>query len=294
MGRVLLFPVITAFLLWAAEAVPAGPALRLESLPAATKQGEACLIRALGPATMKSVEGTFRGERLPMAFVSSRGAYEGLLGIDMNMSPGRYEMNVVATGGDNKVLSALLPLKVGKADFGIQVLSLPPSMVDLDARTLERVNREAKRLEALFRGVRGERLWGGPFLRPVQGELSSTFGLRRIINGQPRSSHTGVDVQAREGTPVLACSHGVVVLVDELFFSGKSVILDHGWALYSMYFHLSEALVKEGDRIERGAILGRVGSTGRSTRPHLHWGVKLNGARVDPLSLLPLSEHLKE
>jgi murein DD-endopeptidase MepM/ murein hydrolase activator NlpD len=86
----------------------------------------------------------------------------------------------------------------------------------------------------------------------------------------------------------------MVALVDELFFSGKSVILDHGWGIYSMYFHLSEALVGEGDRVRTGAMLGRVGSTGRSTRPHLHWAIRINGARVDPLSLVKLTEHLRE
>jgi len=156
----------------------------------------------------------------------------------------------------------------------------------LDAKTLKRVNRETRKLEALFQTSRNERLWKSVFIRPVEGEISTGFGLNRIINGQQRSQHTGVDLRAEAGTSVLASNDGVVVLVDELFFSGKSVILDHGWGLYSMYFHLSETLVKEGDLVRTGAMLGRVGSTGRSTGPHLHWGVIINGARVDPFSLL--------
>jgi murein DD-endopeptidase MepM/ murein hydrolase activator NlpD len=159
-------------------------------------------------------------------------------------------------------------------------------MVDLDAKTLARVDRDAKKLEALFQTSRNEKLWERVFIRPVEGEISTGFGLTRIINGRRRSQHTGVDLRAEEGTSVLASNHGAVVLVDELFFSGKSVILDHGWGLYSMYFHLSEAFVKEGSLVRAGAILGRVGSTGRSTGPHLHWGIRINGARVDPLSLL--------
>jgi murein DD-endopeptidase MepM/ murein hydrolase activator NlpD len=122
----------------------------------------------------------------------------------------------------------------------------------------------------------------------VEAELSGAFGLNRIINGKQRSPHTGVDLKAEEGTPVLATNSGIVVLVDELFFTGKSVILDHGWGLYSMYFHLSEVSVKNGDRVDTGTMLGRVGSTGRSTGAHLHWGIKMNGARVDPFSLLRL------
>ena len=167
-------------------------------------------------------------------------------------------------------------------------------MVDLDAKTLERVNQEAKRLQALFQTFRNERLWRGAFICPVEGGLSSAFGLSRMMNGQRRSPHTGVDFETEEGTPVWACNRGVVVLSDQLFFSGKSVILDHGWGFYSMYFHLSEARVGEGDRVSRGAMVGRVGSTGRSTEPHLHWAIRIRGARVDPFSLLELTEGLRE
>jgi len=210
----------------------------------------------------------------------------------MGTAPAIYEIKTFATDRDNRVRSSTLSLTVEKADFGTQVLSLPPSMVDLDAKTLERVNQEARKLEALFQAFRHERLWKSVFIRPVEGEISTGFGLNRVINGQRRSQHAGVDLRAEKGTSVLATNHGVVVLVDELFFSGKSVILDHGGGLYSMYFHLSEALVKEGDRVRAGALLGRVGSTGRSTGPHLHWGIRIHGARVDPFSVLrigPLS-----
>jgi murein DD-endopeptidase MepM/ murein hydrolase activator NlpD len=265
--------------------------LHIESFQRSVRQGDVCLIRASGPASLKSIYVEFQGERFPMASGEQNRIYEGLIGIDLNTRPAMYEIKVVATDqGDSAYLSTL-SLRVEKVDFGIQRLSLPSSMVDLDAKTLERVNKEARQLEALFQGFRAERLWRGAFILPVEGELSAPFGLNRIINGQRRSPHTGVDLEAEEGTPVLACNSGVVVLFQQLFFSGKSVIVDHGWGLYSMYFHLSEALVKEGDRVSTGALLGRVGSTGRSTGPHLHWGTRMNGARVNPLSLLRIATH---
>jgi murein DD-endopeptidase MepM/ murein hydrolase activator NlpD len=260
--------------------------IRVESFPKVANQGGVCLVRASGPASVKSIHGEFHGERFPMAFNNETGFYEGLIGIDMSTSPATYEIKVISTDADNRVYSSTLPLRVDKVDFGTQTLSLPPHMVDLDAKTLERVNQEARKLEALFQTSRDERLWEGVFIRPVEGEISAGFGLNRIINGRQRSQHTGVDLQAEKGTSVLASNHGVVVFVDELFFSGKSIILDHGWGLYSMYFHLSESLVKEGDLVRTGTILGRVGSTGRSTGPHLHWGIRINGARVDPFALL--------
>lgn len=258
---------------------------RVESLPQAVKQGEACLIRASGPGLLQSIHMEFRGVRFPMAPGDQSGTFEGLIGVDMDTQPGTYEIKIIGTEGGSLVSLGVFSLKVEKADFGIQSFSLPSSMVDLDAKTLKRVNQEAKQVTALLKAFRNERLWSGTFIRPVEGEISGPFGVGRMINGKPQNPHSGVDLKAEEGTPVLACNSGLVVLVDHHFFAGKSVILDHGWGLYSMYFHLSETLVKEGDRVSRGATVGRVGSTGRSTNPHLHWGIRINGARVDPLSL---------
>jgi hypothetical protein len=264
---------------------------RVESLPRVVMQGAVYPIRALGPTSLKSIYVEFQGVRVPMAVGEQKGTYEGLIGIDVNTRPATYPMKIVGTDEGSGVYLSPLSFKVEKVDFGVQKLSLPSSMVDLDTKTLERVNQEARQLKTLLQTSRGERLWRGTFIRPVEGELSGAFGLSRIINGKPRGQHTGIDLRAEEGTPVLACNSGMIVLVDQLFFSGKSVILDHGWGLFSMYFHLSETRVNEGDRVNKGAMLGRVGSTGRSTEPHLHWGIRMNGARVDPLSLLNIKAY---
>ena len=290
-GTIFFFAIL---FLSAGRPADAEDTFRIKVLPSIVKQGEVCVITVSGPASMKSVYGEFRGEKFPMVLEEQNETYMGLLGIDMEIRPARYEIKVGATDGKGAVYLSAHSLKVENVDFGIQRLWLPSYMVDLDAKTLERVNEESKQLKALFQAYREERLWRGAFIRPVDGELSASFGLRRIINDQPRSPHTGIDLGAEEGTPILASNSAVVVLVDDLFFGGKSVILDHGWGIYSMYFHLSEVLVLKGDRISKGAILGRVGSTGRSTRPHLHWGIRMNGARVDPLSLVRLTENLRE
>ncbi len=282
------------FLLFFAAAFIASPArisagehfVRAEVIPKSATQGGVCLLKAGGSVSLKSVYGEFQGKRYPLESGDQNRTFEGLLGVDLNTKPEKYGIRFVAIDRSGKDDSQTSSIKVTKADFAVQKLTLPQSMVDLDPKTLERANRESKRLEELFQNFWNERAWKGAFIRPVEGELSGAFGTRRIINGQPKSSHTGVDLRAEEGTPVWASNSGRVALVDELFFTGKSVILDHGWGLYSMYFHLSEARVREGDRIPKGAELGRVGSTGRSTGPHLHWGIILNGARVDPFSLL--------
>jgi murein DD-endopeptidase MepM/ murein hydrolase activator NlpD len=278
--------VLAAFLTSPEKAAGGEPSFQAKVLPKSVKQGEVCFLKARGAISFKSVYGEFQGKRYPLGLGENNQDYEGLLGIDMDTKPEKYGIRFVATDGSGKGISQTASIKVTKADFAVQKITLPRSMVELDPKTLERVNRESKRLKELFQTFRNERTWKGAFIRPVEGELSGAFGTRRVINGQPKSSHTGVDLRAEEGTPVWASNGGRVALVDDLFFSGKSVILDHGWGLYSMYFHLSEARVRAGDHILKGTELGRAGSTGRSTGPHLHWGIILNGARVDPFSLL--------
>ncbi|HTU01222.1 MAG TPA: M23 family metallopeptidase, partial [Candidatus Sulfotelmatobacter sp.] len=114
------------------------------------------------------------------------------------------------------------------------------------------------------------------------------FGARRIINGESRAPHTGVDFPAAAGTPVLAANAGRVALVADMFFSGRTVVLDHGDGLFTMYFHLQDTVVQPGREVKRGEALGHVGSTGRASGPHLHWGARLTGARIDPNALLKI------
>ena len=158
----------------------------------------------------------------------------------------------------------------------------PPSEV------LTRIRREAERQNEIFQTASDERQWSGGFLRPVSGDSTSSFGRRSVFNGEARSPHSGTDFRAGEGTPILAPNAGTVVLADELYFSGNAVILDHGWGLYSYLAHLTQFDVAEGAQVEIGQVVGKVGATGRVTGPHLHWTVRLNNARVDPLSLMTL------
>jgi murein DD-endopeptidase MepM/ murein hydrolase activator NlpD len=292
MNRV--FPLLVVVFLFLGGIPHAGDSLSVTCFPNVVRQGDACLVSVSGPESLESVYGEFVGQRFSMARGAQSGPYQGLFGIDLNIDPGTYDVKAVGRTGNQETLAGLFSLNVEKVDFATQELTLPPSMVDPDAQTLEWVNREAKRLKSLLRGYRDEKLWRGGFVRPVQGAVTTGFGLRRIINGQPRNPHTGVDLRAQEGTPVRACNRGIVALVDDQFFSGKSVVLDHGWGMYSMYFHLSAAMVKEGDYVAKGALLGRAGSTGRATGPHLHWGIRLNGARIDPISLIELAGYLEE
>jgi murein DD-endopeptidase MepM/ murein hydrolase activator NlpD len=161
--------------------------------------------------------------------------------------------------------------------------------VDLDAATLARVQAERAEFQAALADGVVDRLWRGPFRAPVQGgQPTGGFGLRRVINGQPRNPHAGFDWAAPVGTPVTAAGAGRVALVAEHFFAGRLVVVDHGVSLFTLYFHLDETRVAAGTRVGGGDVVGTVGVTGRVTGPHLHFGVILDGARVDPQSLLAL------
>ncbi len=292
MKRFFLF--FLAFVLLEGSAEPNEGAFRAEVFPPVVRQGGVCFVRALRRGPADSVYTTFRSRKLPMTIPGKDGSFGLLLGIDMETPPGGYEIKIEGRDKSGGIRASSVLLKVAKAKFGRQALSLPGSMVDLDPKTLDRVNREANRLEAVFLKSRDERIWAGPFVPPLRVKMITPFGIRRIINGQAKGAHTGIDLRAKEGTPVLACNRGVVVLSDELFFSGKSIILDHGGEIFSMYFHLSQAAVSEGETVEKAAIIGNAGSTGRSTGPHLHWGMRMNGGRVDPFALLKTGEYLRE
>jgi murein DD-endopeptidase MepM/ murein hydrolase activator NlpD len=179
-----------------------------------------------------------------------------------------------------------LTVRIGSYPYPEQRLEVEDRMVDLSQEDLARVERENREIAALWQRESLPR-----FTLPLAAPLSSLpaggrFGARRIFNDQPRSPHGGADYSAPAGTPVLAADEGVAVLVADHFFGGNSVYLDHGGGLITMYFHLGRVDVAAGQRVARGAVLGAVGATGRATGPHLHFGVRWHGARVDPALLL--------
>ena len=150
----------------------------------------------------------------------------------------------------------------------------------------ERIERESKELNQVWASPAPEKLWQGAFTRPVPQPANSAFGSRSVFNGEPRSQHAGADFRSPAGTPIKAPNAGRVVIAGSRYFSGDTVVIDHGQGLFSLFAHLSETSVKQGDSVKKGEVIGQVGQTGRVTGPHLHWAVRLNGARIDPLSLL--------
>jgi murein DD-endopeptidase MepM/ murein hydrolase activator NlpD len=254
------------------------------------RQGQIIVIKIPLDHADAQVRGTFLGRTVSF-FTDVRPeepkGFVGLLGVDMQDEPGTHELAVeIKQGEHSRQLS--YNILVVKEKFHVEHLKLPKDKVDLDERGLARWKAEQQAVQEALATDSRMKLWQPGFVEPVNGKRTGIFGSVRIMNGQPRNPHNGEDIGAPIGTDVAATNDGVVRLTVDHIFSGKGIYLDHGLGFYSMYFHLSEVLVKDGDLVRAGQIIGKVGATGRATGPHLHWGVKLNGARVNPYTLLDL------
>ena len=253
--------------------------------PRVVKQGDVIALTfplKAGEQVDAPIRGRFQGREVP-TFPTPDGVGV-LLGVDMDDPPGPAEFVLEAPRFTPPHILDRVPIMVESGDFGVQTLSLPKEKVDLDETTLKRVREEQQAVLTAMQPV-SPRLWEGNFVISTVGTARGTFGQRRVINGEPRQPHNGEDISAPLGTPVLATNRGIVRIVAEQFFSGNSVIIDHGLGVYSMYFHLATTTVKPGDEVQKSQVIGTVGATGRASGPHLHWGIRLNGARVNPLSL---------
>jgi murein DD-endopeptidase MepM/ murein hydrolase activator NlpD len=239
----------------------------------------------IGGTTITAVEGRV-GQRT-IYFQPSGASFIGLIGADIEAKPGVSKLLLLATTQRGTVHERKVPVYIKTKAFRTESFTVPPSFDQVSPETAAEISREQANFARAFAFSSTERLWEVPFVRPVPQEASaSSFGSRRIINGSLRAPHSGTDLSAPFGTEVVASNYGRVVLTGNYFFAGGSIVLDHGEGLFTMYFHLSEFKVEQGSLVKRGDIIGLSGASGRVTGPHLHWGARLSGARIDPLELL--------
>jgi hypothetical protein len=250
------------------------------------KQGEVLWIEVPSGNPQARVNGVLLQRKIPF-FPLAEGKFAGIIGLDMQDPPGIQELRITVESAD-KTEHLTYSIEIMKETYSVQHLKLPKNKVDLDPETLKRVRLEQKEMADAFHHIGTRPLWEGAFLEPTTGTVTGRFGSHRVINGQHKRPHSGEDIAAPQGTPVLAINKGTVIATLDHFFSGKGVIIDHGVGLFSMYFHLSEINVQPGQALTKGEAVGKVGATGRATGPHLHWGVRLNGARVNPYALTAL------
>jgi len=268
----------------AAAAPRPEPVLTVESR--AMAPGEILIVTVTGHDAKRPPEAALRGRPLRFFAGSSTGTWLAFAGLDLDFSTGPAALTASLRGPGGKPVEKTETLAIVDAGFPVVELKVEQKFVTPDKSDTERAEAESAKLHKLFAKTEEKRLFEGRFDSPIPGAATGRFGERRVFNGQPRAPHSGMDLKAAMGLPVKAPAAGKVLLADGLFFAGKTIILDHGLGLTTQYAHLSKFLVKPGDMVKKGQIIGKVGATGRVTGPHLHWALKFYGSRIDPYSLV--------
>ncbi len=279
-----LLSTLLAAVLAAGPTPASAPGLTVTVSDASPKQGGVALVTVTSErplATLVMVDGE---TRTVLEREASGTTFRGLLGVDLAVAAGALPLVFETPDGSTRLAWAM---KIGAGKFHVQKLSVDPRYVEVPKEELERVKADQARVAEAYRRGSAVRLFTS-FARPLKSLSTGNFGARRVYNGKTKSFHAGLDLAAPEGTSVAAAGDGRVVLAEDLYFSGGTVLLDHGAGLFTQYFHLSRIDVKEGDDVAKGTRLGASGHTGRVTGPHLHWGAKLGAARVNPEDLLAL------
>jgi murein DD-endopeptidase MepM/ murein hydrolase activator NlpD len=267
----------------------AGEPLLVAHTARALQPGEAVLLTVTSPGALTRVDAIAFGH--PVAFYQGDGPAEwhALVGIDLDAPPGVARITVAARTLEGATLEAVHAITVAARVFPTRRLTVDPRFVTPPPSAGPRIASEQKRLAALLASVTPQRVWAGPFAQPVDGAPVSNFGARSVYNGTRVSSHRGVDFASPIGAPIRAPNAGRVVLAEDLYFSGNTVVLDHGLGAFSLLAHMSRLGVRAGDTVARGDVVGEVGATGRVTGPHLHWTFRLGPAAVDPMSILAVT-----
>ena len=276
--------------------ITVAPAAAPVSQPAIAVSPAKIATGGVGFATIKglvegdSVTGTFSGEAIP--FVAGNGIATALFGVDLDVKPGKYMLRAKVVR-DGETIAKDLAISVFNGKYPEQSFTVPPEkdVGDGDVELAKRITREAKALSVIWPEWTPERKWSGAFAPPAPGTMKN-FGSKRIINGKPRRAHSGADQSGKTGDPIHSINDGTVVFAADQFFGGNTTVIDHGHGLYSMYMHQSTMDVQVGQAVKKGEKIGEVGMTGRATGAHLHWGLRLLGARVDPAKLLDLKKDL--
>ena len=263
-----------------------GVTLALTALSA--PQGGLVELSVRSETPIDALKADWAGDAVPF-WADARNVQHALLGVDLERASGKYHLDISGQAQDGEKLSCSATVDVWAGQFAIESLKVAPGFVELSPEDRARADKESARVHEIFARITPERLWTGKFRMPLSGSRSGhNFGKRRVLNGKSGSPHTGLDIPAPAGTLIHASQSGRVVLAENLFFSGNTVIVDHGLGVYTFYGHMESMNVAEGQEVNAGAVLGFVGATGRATGPHLHWSLVVDGARVNPLGILRL------
>ena len=253
--------------------------------PAKLVRGSPVLFRVSASSRIQAVSGSWFGH--DVQFSRSTDAWYGLAGIPVETPPGSYILRLNETSASGKITIST-SVRIGVAKYPRISIQVAKRFTEPSAEQLKVIAADKQVKETTFAHETAERLWDGPFLPPVDKPISDVFGTERVFNGQVQSRHLGLDFAAPAGTPVHAINAGKVVLARELYFEGGFIVIDHGQGLLSLYLHLSEFKVHEGDEVTPGQLIALSGGSGRATGPHLHLAVRWQQVYLDPKTLLDL------
>ncbi len=240
------------------------------------------------PTPLKAVEGSFLGKRVFFRFDQASNAWYGFAGVDYDTKVGSHDLNLTTTPTNGQPSSFAQMIPIAKGYYRTSTISVAKKYVDPDPADAARIMRERDLKNDVLNRITNTQLWAGSFAAPASLGTTSEFGSQRTYNGKRQSVHQGLDYGAGVGTPIRAINNGKVILARDLYFEGNCVVIDHGQGLLSLYFHLSQFKIKEGDSVTKGQLLALSGGTGRVTGPHLHLAVRWQGIYVNPATLLGL------
>lgn len=263
--------------------------LTLTLEPERITNGAPCLFRVTSTVKLKGIAATWQDRRIFFDFDSRSRAWIGLAGVNIETAAGYYPLALEAVLADGTLLNSTYDVPVYGLRYPTDELSVARQFTDPDQAMRVRIKAEGAVKSRYFKTVTPQRLWRGSFTPPLNSIITDIFGMQRMFNGERQSVHQGLDFRAVTGTPVAAMNSGVVLLARNFFYEGGMVVVDHGYGLLTLYFHLSALRVREGEAVQRGQLIGLSGATGRVTDEHLHVGVRWQGTYLDPAKLFQLS-----
>lgn len=255
-------------------------ALQVDIEPSEISIGDAFVIKIRGAETVMP-EASLNGAALHFGKCGD-GCFMAIGTASLKTPPGVHSIKLELGGKTTE-----LPLTVKLTDFPEIKLTLDAKKVFLSPKDLKRAEMEREKLKAIFQAV-SDKHWNGNFITPLKNEFSTRFGVKRIINKEKISIHEGLDIRGKEGEEIMASNSGRVVLAEGLFLGGNTVVIDHGLGIYTVYMHLSKFNVALNDMVSKDDLIGLVGSTGRASGPHLHFGIKIGGISANPVSIFNL------
>ncbi|HYL47092.1 MAG TPA: M23 family metallopeptidase [Candidatus Limnocylindrales bacterium] len=284
----LLFPSLSAAQKKSIPARDCSAGVSLAMAAATGTQGGLLRLYVRSITAIRDLKGEWVGGAIPFwPDAKIKNLEHGLLGIDLERAPGKYNFTIETALVNGNTAKCTVEVTVKAGNFAVEKLTVAKEYAEPGPEDVARADKEQQRLREIFATVTPEKLWQGRFRLPLVGtHPAKNFGRRRVLNGNPGSPHTGMDFPAAAGTPIHAAQAGRVVLAEDLFFSGNTVVVDHGLGIYTFYGHMEKIDVAVGDAVKAGTVLGLVGATGRVTGPHLHWALKVDTARVNPLQIV--------